>query len=99
MRQLALFFFYFTRTGMVVFWLLILAAFLYAPYLSYFFPNQNSLNIYTWADIFDIERVREFEKETGTKINLIYYDNGEELVSKLEITQGWGYDLMVVGDS
>ena len=99
MRQPALIFFYLTRASMVVFWLLILAAFLYTPYLSYFFPNQNSLNIYTWADIFDIKQVREFEKQTGTKINLIYYDNGEELVSKLEITQGWGYDLMVLGDS
>lgn len=99
MRQFALIFFYLIRASIVAFWLLILAAFLYMPYAKHFFPTQHSLNIYTWADIFDIKQVREFEKQTGVKVNLIYYDNGEELVSKLEITQGWGYDLMVVGDS
>lgn len=99
MRQSALIFFYLTRVGIIFFWGLMLAAFLYMPYLKHFFPNQKSLNIYTWADIFDVNQVREFEQQTGTKINLIYYDNGEELVSKLEITQGWGYDLMVLGDS
>ncbi len=99
MRQPALIFFYLTRVGIVFFWCIVLAGFLYLPYLRHFFPNQKSLNIYTWADIFDIKQVREFEKQTGAKVNLIYYDNGEELVSKLEITQGWGYDLMIVGDS
>src|SRR5690606_4500916 len=41
----------------------------------------------------------EFEKESGIKVNLVYYDSCEELMSKIELSKGRGYDLLLVNDT
>jgi spermidine/putrescine transport system substrate-binding protein len=91
--------FYLLRVVFVLIWLLIIFGFLYSPYFSRFFVSKNSINVYTWADVFDVKHAREFEAQTGIKVNLVYYDNCEELISKLEITKGSGYDLILLTDS
>jgi spermidine/putrescine transport system substrate-binding protein len=98
-RKFELIFFYLSRIGMIFIWLLIIAAFLYSPYYTYFFVNKKTINIYTWADMLDSSYTNDFEKQTGIKVNLVYYDNSEELLAKLKISQGQGYDLLVLADS
>lgn len=86
------------RIGIIIAWVLLISVFLYAPYVNRLYVTKNYINIYTWADIFDINQLREFENQTGTKINLIYYDNCEELIAKLEITKGRACDLLFLAD-
>ena len=91
--------FYITRAAIVMLWVGIIAIFLYSPYVSQFFADQNSINIYTWADIFSEGDISQFEAETGIKVNLVYYDNSEELMTKLDFSKGRGYDMLLSGDS
>lgn len=91
--------FYLTRVLIVFLWLALIGLFLYSPYLNYWSDSKNSLNVYTWADMIDLQQARDFEKTTGIKVNLVYYDNSEELIAKLEISKGRGYDVVVLGDS
>lgn len=92
-------FFYLTRIGLVLIWLALISIFLYSPYVGQFFAKSNSINLYTWADVFDLNHIREFEKESGIKVNLVYYDSCEELMSKIELSKGRGYDLLLVNDT
>ena len=91
--------FYLVRVAMILIWLGIIAAFLYSPYLSRFFVNPNSISLYTWADVFDLNHIREFEKSSGIKVNVVYYDSCEELISKVELSKGRGYDFLLVNDT
>lgn len=98
-RHWALINLYLIRVMIIIVWLGLIALFLYSPYLKYFWTPSNSLNVYTWADMFDVSDAREFETQTGIKVNLVYYDNSEELVAKLTINGGRGYDVLILGDS
>ncbi len=91
--------FYLIRTGIVLFWIGAIGLFLYSPYVSRLFDSPDTINVYTWADIFDDSDVIQFEKQTGIRVNLVYYDNSEELITKLQITKGHGFDVIVFGDS
>jgi spermidine/putrescine transport system substrate-binding protein len=90
--------FYASRVAIVILWLGLIASFLYSPYISQFFSSSKSINIYTWADMLDADSILEFESQTGIKVNLSYYDNNEELLTKLKISKGRGYDLLVAVD-
>lgn len=91
---------YSIRFLMLIFWLTIILAYLYFPLVKDLLPieDRKSINIYCWADVFDDELVKTFENETGIKINLSYYELNYELVSKLELTKGEGYDLIMATD-
>jgi len=70
---------------MVLFWLGLFYFALLIPYLSPFFQEQRSICIYTWADKIDEEILQDFEKETGVRVYINYYDSNEELITKLEV--------------
>jgi putrescine transport system substrate-binding protein len=55
-------------------------------------PKQ--LNIYNWSDYIAEDTVRNFEKETGIKVNYDNYDTNEVLQAKL-IAGHSGYDIVV----
>ena len=54
------------------------------------------LNIYNWSDYIADDTVRNFEKETGIKVNYDNYDNNEVLHAKL-VAGKTGYDIVVPG--
>jgi len=60
--------------------------------------NKDRLTIYTWDEMFPQEILREFETETGTKINYINFDTGETMLARLEASKGGNYDLVIVDD-
>lgn len=82
----------------IVFWILIIFCCLYLP--NYISRNisQKSINIYSWPDMFNSYAVSQFEKETGIKVNISYYESNEELIIKLKATEGTGYDLVIPSD-
>ena len=54
------------------------------------------LNIYNWSDYIADDTIRNFEKETGIKVNYDNYDTNEVLHAKLVAGQT-GYDIVVPG--
>lgn len=64
-------------------------------------PSQElsgELNLYTWDGMFPQEILRGFEEETGVRINYSNFDYDEDMLAKLEETQGGGYDLVIADD-
>src|SRR5512139_3523521 len=54
------------------------------------------LNIYNWSDYIAEDTIKNFEKETGIKVNYDNYDSNEILHTKL-VAGKTGYDIVVPG--
>ena len=52
------------------------------------------LNLYIWADYLAPDTLSNFEKQTGIKVNVAFYDSNEQLETKLLAGQS-GYDVVV----
>lgn len=57
-----------------------------------------SFNLYTWDGMFPQEVLDGFEKETGIKINYSNFDYDEDMLAKLEETEGGDYDFVIADD-
>ena len=72
--------------------------------LVLFFPlfreqrASDTLYVFSWAGIIDPLYIKKFEKSTGKKVKISYYENNQELLVKLKATAGKGYDLIVPSD-
>lgn len=78
--------------------LLSLLFFLYLPNTIRFFSEEKSINVYMFTEFISPTSLRDFEKETGIKVYVQYYESNEELYAKLKINQGVGYDLITPSD-
>jgi len=56
------------------------------------------LTIFTFPSLLDAEYLNKFEKETGIKLYISYYENNDELLVKLRETRGVGYDVVIPSD-
>jgi len=52
------------------------------------------LNIYNWSDYIADDTIKNFEKETGIKVNYDNYDSNEVLLAKM-VAGNTGYDIVV----
>src|ERR1700730_6815536 len=52
------------------------------------------LNLYIWSDYLAPTTLQRFEKQTGIKVNAVYYDTNETLDAKL-LAGGGGYDIVM----
>lgn len=86
------------RTVFFIFWLTVIGFFLHIPTIVSYFSTQRSLTIFTWPLILDPIYLKNFEKETGIKLYITYFENGQTLLSKLAATKGHGYDLVIPDD-
>jgi putrescine transport system substrate-binding protein len=59
-------------------------------------PEPKVLNVYNWSDYIGDDTLRNFEKETGIKVNYDNYDSNEILHGKL-VAGKTGYDIVVPG--
>ncbi len=57
-------------------------------------PEPKVLNIYNWSDYIAEDTIKNFERETGIKVNYDNYDNNEILHAKL-VAGKTGYDIVV----
>ncbi|MBR5742448.1 MAG: spermidine/putrescine ABC transporter substrate-binding protein [Clostridia bacterium] len=57
-----------------------------------------TLNLYTWAEMFDPEVLADFEKETGITVNYTNFDFDETMLARLEAANGGDYDLIIADD-
>src|SRR5690606_15752647 len=56
---------------------------------------QRVVNIYGWSNEVPPAAIRQFERETGIKVNFSTYENNEIMYSKLRTTPNAGYDLIM----
>jgi len=71
-----------------------LAATLMLPPAHAAAPEPKVLNIYNWSDYIADDTLKNFEKETGIKVNYDNYDTNEILHGKL-VAGRTGYDIVV----
>ena len=71
-----------------------LAAVLLAPAAHAAAPEPKVLNVYNWSDYIADDTLKNFEKETGIKVNYDNYDTNEILHGKL-VAGKTGYDIVV----
>lgn len=57
-----------------------------------------TLNLYTWAEMFDPDVLADFEAETGITVYYTNFDYDETMLAKLESTRGGEYDLVIADD-
>lgn len=68
--------------------------------LSLFFSGavlaaDNVLNVYTWAGYLSDAVIKQFETETGIRVNIATYVNNEVLYAKLKANPESGYDIIM----
>jgi putrescine transport system substrate-binding protein len=56
--------------------------------------EEKVVNVYNWSDYIDTEVLKDFEKETGVKVNYEVMDSNELLETKL-VAGRTGYDVVV----
>lgn len=79
------------RPAMTALGALACAAALLAPARA---QEEKVLNIYNWAEYMADDTVRNFEKETGIKVHVDYFDGDETLHAKMMAGRS-GYDIVV----
>ena len=88
----------FGRSAIVFVWLCMIVGFLYVPRLLDKVSGTRSISVLAWPNILDAQYVKDFEKETGIKVYMSYFENYEELFVKLNSSGGAGYDLVMPSD-
>lgn len=61
------------------------------------FTSKKSINLLAWPNIIDADYIQKFEKKTGIKVYLSYFENYEELIVKMGSGTG-DYDLVMASD-
>ncbi len=56
--------------------------------------GRKVLNLYIWSDYLAPDTISNFEKQTGIKVNIAYYDTNETLETKL-LAGSSGFDVVV----
>ncbi|RDI45205.1 ABC transporter substrate-binding protein [Aquicella lusitana] len=59
------------------------------------FAQQKIVNVYAWTGEVPEFIVRQFEKETGIKVNFSTYENNEIMYTKLRATKTASYDVVM----
>lgn len=86
------------RTLIVGGWLLLFAALMATSHLTWFKGSQKTITVFCWSDFFAQEKLDEFEQMTGIHVKLNFYETNEELLAKLRMTNGKGYDIIIPTD-
>ncbi|HEX7563995.1 MAG TPA: hypothetical protein VF396_12210 [Bradyrhizobium sp.] len=56
--------------------------------------GKGVLNLYIWSDYLAADTLSNFEKQTGIKVHVAYFDTNETLETKL-LAGSSGYDIVV----
>lgn len=57
--------------------------------------KQRVVNVYAWTGEIPFKLVKQFEKETGIKVNFSMYENNEIMYTKIKASKGIGYDIVM----
>jgi len=59
------------------------------------FAAEHIVNVYAWTGEIPEFAVRQFEKETGIKVNFSTYENNEIMYAKMRASDNPGYDVVI----
>lgn len=78
----------------------LIVAFLYLPQklASFVSSTRRSITLYTPREVFSAEKIKEFERLTGIRVKITYFNTNEEMFAKFKINRGAGYDIVVPSD-
>lgn len=82
----------------IIFWMICLILFITLPQFTRVWRGQRTLNILIWTGIVSSKVIADFERKTGINVNIMYFDNNEELFVKLYTSGGKGYDVIMPSD-
>lgn len=89
----------FAKGIILSFYLTLLVLFLYIPrIIEHLNKDDQSLNLYSFTEMVSPESLELFRQKTGINVFITYFESNEELFTKLRITGGQGYDLLVASD-
>lgn len=60
--------------------------------------EERSISLLVWPLMIDAEKLIPFERETGIKVYVNYYELPREMLYKMRISQGQGYDMVIAAD-
>lgn len=60
--------------------------------------SEKVVNLFTWANYIPDDVVKQFEKETGIKVNYSNFSTNEEMLAKLQAVKGSQYDVIICAD-
>ena len=61
--------------------------------------KKKQINVYMYSEYVDPELIKAFESQTGHKVNIVTYENSEEMLAKLQRAGGASeFDVIVVSD-
>ena len=60
--------------------------------------EEKVLNIFTWATSFPDDILEEFTQQTGIKVQYSNFDSNEEMLMKLQASNGSDYDIVLASD-
>jgi len=83
---------------MALFWVVIFFLFLFLPRGIRFFQSDKSITIFTFPLLIDAQYLTQFERQTGIKVHIHYYENNDQLIAKLRSGQQHGYDIIFPSD-
>jgi spermidine/putrescine transport system substrate-binding protein len=86
------------RFFMIIVVVLGIALLLYVPHIARFFRQEQSITVLAWPQELDASELAAFERETGIKVYIRYFENNEELEAKLLATGGRGVDVVMPSD-
>ncbi len=67
------------RLVIIIFWIAVILLFLQLPHFN--LGTKKTLYIATWPLTLDAQYIHAFEKETGIKLEITYFERSEELYS------------------
>lgn len=87
-----------SRFTSIIFWSIILCLMLVMPSLIRQWYREKTLSILAWPSVFSAEFLKDFERQTGIKVRVTYFENNEELLVKMSSGASRGYDLIMPAD-
>ncbi|MDR2771906.1 MAG: spermidine/putrescine ABC transporter substrate-binding protein [Elusimicrobiota bacterium] len=60
--------------------------------------EQGEVNLFIWTEYMPESVIRDFEKETGIKVNVATYSSNEDLLAKVKGSNSGIYDIVVPSD-
>jgi spermidine/putrescine transport system substrate-binding protein len=79
--------------------ILVIFGYIFAFPFNCFAENDNTLVILNWEEYMNPKLVREFEAEFNVKVREIPFESDAQRDELLALTQGKGYDVIMIGDS
>ncbi len=85
------------RLGMILFWIICCFGVLLLMKKDWR-STDRSITILSWSVMFDPVHVAAFERATGIRVYINHYESNEELLVKMRVTGGRGFDLVAPSD-